>query len=106
VPARGPYVSGWLLWLLLCCGASSSAWGDTDKTIVDLERGQPAAASRYHRPRGAQLYISDKTEVDLATPRPREPGEERGTIPPAATPVPPPPAPQSEPPRESPTPGQ
>ena len=53
----------------LCLCLCSQAWGDTDKTIVDLERGQPQAASRYNQPRGVQQYVYDETEVDLARPR-------------------------------------
>ena len=53
---------------LLVCIASTTAWSDSDKTIVDLERGLPEAPSRYHRPRAAHLYQYDKTEVDLAVP--------------------------------------
>jgi hypothetical protein len=44
------------------------AWGDTDKTIVDLERGPAAPPARYARPRWARIYRYDKTDMDFATP--------------------------------------
>ena len=63
------------------------AWSDSDKTVVDLERGRPEAASRYHRPRAAHLYQYDKTEVDLAVPLPPQPAEgQRGSQRPATLP--------------------
>ena len=37
-----------------------------DKTEVDLESGQLEPASRYHPPRGTQLYTFDGTESDLS----------------------------------------
>jgi hypothetical protein len=52
----------------LVCLSWGKAWGDSDKTIVDLERGPASLAIRYSRPRGAQLYRYDKTELDVATP--------------------------------------
>jgi hypothetical protein len=56
---------------------------------VDLQRGQPEAPSRYHRPRAAHLYQYDKTEVDLATPLPPQSAEEqRGVQRPATLPAP------------------
>ena len=51
----------------------------SDKTEVDLEHGRPQSATRYRRPRDAQLYVYDTTDVDLALPRPAPP--------PAADPV-------------------
>jgi hypothetical protein len=52
--------------ILICLGWGL-ALGDTDKTIVDLERSPSALPARYSRPRGAQLYRYDKTELDVAT---------------------------------------
>jgi hypothetical protein len=88
---------------LLICLASTTAWSNSDKTTVDLERGRPEAPSRYHRPRAAHLYQYDKTEVDLAVPLPQQPPEEpRGGQRPATLPAPmsPPttPSPQTPPP--------
>ena len=89
---------------LLVCIASTTAWSDSDKTIVDLERGLPQAPSRYHRPRAAHLYQYDKTEVDLAIPLPRPPAEEqRGAQRPATLPAPMPAA--TAPPSQAPLPG-
>jgi hypothetical protein len=92
-PIRSMYLSGWFGGILLVCIAATTAWSNSDKTVVDLEHGRPEAASRYHRPRAAHLYHSDKTEVDLAAPlAPQSPEEQRapqrpGTLPPPA-PVP------------------
>ena len=92
--------SGWLVCILLVCIATTNAWSDTDKTDVDLERGRPEAASRYHRPRAAHLYQYDKTTVDLAVPlvqpAPEEPraSQRPGTLTPSA-PAPTPPPPQA-----------
>jgi len=93
----------WFLCALLLCIASTTAWSDSDKTTVDLERGRPEAPSRYHRPRAAHLYQYDKTEVDMAVPLPQQPAEEqRGSQRPATLPAPmpapttPPQAPPSE----------
>ena len=41
-----------------------------DKTEVDLEFGRLEPALRYRRPRGAQGYVYDATEADLAMPLP------------------------------------
>ena len=93
----------WFLCGLLVCIAFTTAWSDSDKTIVDLEHGRPEAPSRYHRPRAAHLYQYDKTAVDLAVPLPQQPAEEqRGSQRPATLPAPmpapttPPQAPPSE----------
>lgn len=92
-PIRRTCLSAWFGGILLVCIAATTAWSDTDKTAVDLERGRPEAASRYHRPRAAHLYHSDQTEVDLAVaPVPQPPGaqpapQRPGTLPPPA-PVP------------------
>jgi hypothetical protein len=86
--ARTAYLYSLLLWGAICCIPSPSAWGNTDKTIVDLERGQPEAASRYARPRGAILYHFDKTEMDLATPLSELPNGEDRKSPAASTPWP------------------
>jgi hypothetical protein len=98
-------LGAWFICALLVCMASSTAWSDSDKTIVDLQRGLPEAPSRYHRPRAAHLYQYDKTEVDLAVPLPPQPAEEqRGVQRPATlpAPVPPPttPSPRALPPTE------
>ena len=99
-PTRNTYLSGWFVCVLLVCIAATNAWSDTDKTDVDLERGRPEAASRYHRPRAAHLYQYDKTEVDLAVPLVQQPPEEPrasqrpGTLTPSA-PAPTPPPPQA-----------
>ena len=50
-------------YVVLVCLVPTTTWADFDKTIVDLQRGRPEAASRYYRPRAAQLYRWDKTEV-------------------------------------------
>lgn len=55
--------------LLLWNAHQHLAWSATDKTIVDLETSRPFSSARYHRPRGAQSYTYDKTEIDLAQPR-------------------------------------
>jgi len=89
----------WFICALLVCMASTTAWSDSDKTIVDLQRGLPEAPSRYHRPRAAHLYQYDKTEVDLAIPLPQQSIEEqRGSQRPATLPAPTP-APTTPPPR-------
>ena len=99
-PIRSTCLSGWFVCVLLVCVAVPNAWSDTDKTVVDLERGRPEAASRYHRPRAAHLYYYDKTEVDLAVPLAQQPSEAQrtpqrpGTLPPA-TPAPTTPPPQA-----------
>lgn len=59
------------LWSVCMLITPSPGWSASDKTTVDLERGLPEAPSRYHRPRGAQRYHADKTEVDLAVPLPQ-----------------------------------
>src|SRR5215510_10166122 len=100
-PLRHTCRSVWFVCLLLVGLAATNVWSETDKTIVDLERGRPEAASRYHRPRAAHLYQYDKTEVDLATPLAQQPSEAQrapqrpGTLIPAvpAPPTPPPQAP-------------
>jgi len=86
--------SSWFGCVLLVCMAATTAWSDTDKTVVDLQRGRLEAAFRYHRPRAVHLYHYDKTEVDLAVPlAPRLPEEQRpserpGTLtPPAPAPT-------------------
>src|SRR5262249_19256769 len=99
-PTRSPCLSSWFVCILLVCIAATNVWSDTDKTEVDLERGRPEAASRYHRPRAAHLYQYDKTVVDLAgplvQPSPEEPRapQRPGTLTPAA-PAPTPPPPQA-----------
>ena len=91
--------SAWFVCALLVCMASTTAWSDSDKTIVDLQRGLPEASSRYHRPRAAHLYHYDKTEVDLAVPLPQQPAEaQRGSQRPATLPTPMP-APNTPPPQ-------
>ena len=88
-PARNIVFSIWCICALLVCIASTTAWSDSDKTTVDLERGQPEAASRYHRPRAAHLYQYDKTVVDLAVPLPPQSAEEQqGPQRPATLPAP------------------
>src|SRR5262249_13871785 len=72
-PTRNIFLSTCLVCVLYLCITSPIAWSDSDKTNVDLERGRPEAASRYHRPRAAQLYQYDKTQVDLAVPLPQQP---------------------------------
>jgi hypothetical protein len=52
-----------------------------DKTEVDLEYGRPEASARYHQPRGAQLYTSDGTQVDLATPRATQSEQQSDSLP-------------------------
>jgi len=81
---RSTCLSGWFVCVLLVCIAVPNAWSDTDKTDVDLERGRPEAASRYHRPRAAHLYQYDKTVVDLAVPL-AQPSPEEGPEGPAPT---------------------
>jgi hypothetical protein len=88
-PTHNMLLSAWLFCALLVCMATTTAWSDSDKTIVDLERGRPEAASRYHRPRAAHLYQYDKTETDLAVPLPPQPAEaQRGSQRPATLPAP------------------
>jgi hypothetical protein len=67
---RNARLQGWCgcLVLLSCLGAN--AWGDTDKTIVDLEISKPRVTSNYHRPKWARQYTYDGTEIDLVVPRP------------------------------------
>lgn len=102
---RNSVCRAWFVCVFLVCIASTTAWSDTDKTIVDLERGLPEAASRYHRPRAAHLYQYDKTEVDLAAPLPQQPAEaQRGSQRPATLPAPMP-APTTLPPPPPPPPG-
>src|SRR5215471_18169591 len=86
---RSICLGAWFICALLVCMASTIAWSDSDKTIVDLQRGLPEAPSRYHRPRAAHLYQYDKTEVDLAVPLSQQPAEEqRGSQRPATLPAP------------------
>jgi len=101
---RNIFLSTWLVWVLCLCIASPYAWCDSDKTIVDLERGRPEAASRYHRPRAAHLYQYDKTEVDLAVPLPQQPAEEQRASQRPTTPTPPATAP-ANPSQQAPLPG-
>lgn len=84
--------------------ASTNAWSDSDKTIVDLQRGLPEAPSRYHRPRAAHRYQYDKTEVDLAVPLTQQPPEEQRASQRPATLTTPAPAPTNTPP-QTPLPG-
>jgi hypothetical protein len=101
---QGIRLGAWFLCVWLVCMASTPAWSDSDKTVVDLERGRPEAASRYHRPRAAHLYQYDKTEVDLAVPLPPQSAEQqRGSQRPATLPAPMP-APTT-PPTQAPLPG-
>jgi hypothetical protein len=82
-------LSACFLCVLLVCIVSTTAWSDSDKTVLDLERGLPQAPSRYNRPRAAHLYQYDKTEVDLAAPLPQQPADEqRGSQRPATLPAP------------------
>ena len=95
-------LGAWCLCVVLVCLVATTAWSDSDKTRVDLQRGLPEAPSRYYRPRAAQLYQYDKTRVDLAVPLPRPPGEapsesQRPAVLPA--PVPALPTPPSQAPR-------
>ncbi|MGQ4809612.1 hypothetical protein NKDENANG_03035 [Candidatus Entotheonellaceae bacterium PAL068K] len=69
-----------LLWGTACTGprtivAQPPYW--SDKTEVDLELSRPQPASRFRRPRGAQLYVYDTTDLDLALPRAAPPEAER-----------------------------
>jgi len=76
-------------YVVLVCLVPTTTWADFDKTIVDLQRGRPEAASRYYRPRAAQLYRWDKTEVDLGVPLPPPPvQEQRGSKYPSLLPGP------------------
>jgi hypothetical protein len=100
---RNLFLGAWFVCALLVCIASTTVWSDSDKTIVDLERGRPEAPSRYHRPRAAHLYQYDKTEVDLAVPLPQQPTEAQHNVQRPATlpaPISPPttPSPQAPPP--------
>lgn len=95
---RNTCLSAWFGCILLLCMAPTNVWSDTDKTTVDLERGRPGAASRYHRPRAEYLYRYDKTDVDLAaplaqpSPEAQRASQRPGTLTPAApdpeTPIP------------------
>ena len=97
--ARSTVLVVWCICALFVCMASTTAWSDSDKTIVDLQRGMPEAPSRYHRPRAAHLYQYDKTEVDLASPLPQQSTEgQRGSQRPATLPAPMP-APTTPPPQ-------
>jgi hypothetical protein len=99
IHSQGIRCGAWFLCAWLVCTTSTPVWSDTDKTIVDLERGRPEAASRYHRPRAAHLYQYDKTEVDLAVPLPPQSAEgQRGSQRPATLPAPTTPPPQAPPP--------
>ena len=103
IAPRRIFLDAWFVCAVLIGIVSTIAWSDSDKTIVDLERGRPEAPSRYHRPRAAHLYQYDKTEVDLAVPLPQQPTvEQRGAQRPATLPAPisPPttPSPQTPPP--------
>ena len=104
-PTRNIFLSTCLVCVLYLCITSTIAWSDSDKTNVDLERGRPEAASRYHRPRAAQLYQYDKTQVDLAVPLPQQPAEEQSTSQRPATPTPPVPTPANLPQQQEPLPG-
>ena len=86
---------GGLLLLTLWCGGCTGMQEPVappphafDKTEVDLELGRPEAAARYQRPRGAQLYTSDGTEIDLTQPRTTPAAEDSrsGTPTPSTTP--------------------
>jgi hypothetical protein len=101
---RNIFLSTWLVCVLYLCIASPIAWSDSDKTLVDLERGRPEASSRYHRPRAEQRYQYDKTEVDLAVPLTQQPAEEQRASQRPATPTPPAPAP-ANPLQQAPRPG-
>ena len=101
IHTRSSVYRAWFVCVFLVCMASTTAWSDSDKTDVDLQRGLPEAASRYHRPRAVQRYQYDKTEVDLAAPLPQQPAEaQRGSQRPATltAPMPAPPAPPQTPP--------
>jgi len=100
---RTTVLRAWYTGLLLLCLLSLNAWSASDKTIVDLERGQPEAASRYHRPRAEHRYQYDKTETDLAAPLPPQTPEGQGEVQRAPSPTPPAPTP-AKPPRETPLP--
>jgi hypothetical protein len=99
---RNSLRGAWFVCVFFVCMASTTAWSDSDKTIVDLQRGLPEAPSRYHRPRAAHLYQYDKTEMDLAAPLPQQPAEaQRGSQRPATLTAPmpaPTPPPQAPPP--------
>src|SRR5215510_8937713 len=98
-------LGAWFICALLVCMASTTAWSDSDKTIVDLQRGLPEASSRYHRPRAAHLYQWDKTEVDLGVPLPQQSTEEQQGPQRPATLLAPMPAPTT-PPSQAPIPGR
>jgi hypothetical protein len=102
---RSIFLGAWFVCALLVCIASTTAWSDWDKTNVDLQRGLPEAASRYHRPRAAHLYQWDKTEVDLGVPLPPPPTEEQQSPQRPATLPAPMPAPTT-PPSQAPIPGR
>src|SRR5712692_793684 len=104
IPTRNIFLSAWFVCALLVCIASTTVWSDSDKTIVDLQRGLPDAPSRYHRPRAEQRYQYDKTEIDLAVPLPPQPAEEQRGSQRPATLITPTPAPPNTPP-QAPLPG-
>ena len=54
----------------MMAGVHPGDWSTSDKTSVDLEIKPAVTATRHARPRGAQHYHHDETEVDLATPLP------------------------------------
>ena len=95
---RSTCLSGWLGCVFLLCIAMTNAWSDTDKSIVDLERARPEAASRYHRQRAAHLYQYDKTELDLAVPLAQQSPEEQRPAARPGTLIPPAPGPGTLPP--------
>ena len=96
-PTRNIFLSAWSVCALLVCMASTNAWSDSDKTIVDLQRGIPEAPSRYHRPRAEQRYDYDKTAVDLAAPLAPQPTEAQRAVQRPATLTTPTPAPTNTP---------
>ena len=103
---RNRVCRAWCVCIVLVCMASTTAWSDSDKTVVDLQRGLPEAPSRYHRPRAAHLYQYDKTELDQAVPLPLQPAEvQRGSQRPATLTAPRP-APTTLPPPPPPPPGE
>ena len=70
LPNRLQHVAGALGLLLLITGMKPGDWSTSDKTAVDLETAPSVAATYDARPRGAQHYRHDGTEVDLAIPLP------------------------------------
>lgn len=95
---RNARLQGWCGCLVLLSCLCTSAWGDTDKTIVDLEISKPRVTSNYHRPRWARQYTYDGTEVDLVVPRPSPATAPEPPVTPLPdTPVPPEPAPGETP---------